>query len=264
MDDVFFEIDDSRETVSRPRVRSLGETDRPLSRAASAPMSRPSPNLSTPHRKGEMAGGKATPRGSHSPVPPVRSHSLNQQEAILYRNRAFNRMTSLPVESSQGNFSHSSYRENRRRTPPPMRAARVYRYGDTSPRDTSQPPSPVLSSTSASASWSSYSTPPSSPSSSTQFVSAESSLSHSPQLGGPSLGEETIKSILNEVEAKLSYDRTEHNSSRTHFDLNNFKIPDLQSERWMQWESITQQTSSQKDALEQETLVWETRIFFSE
>ena len=161
------------------------------------------------------------------------------------------RMQSFPNEPLGGTF-HGSYRENRRRTPPPMRAARVYRYGDTSPREMSEPPSPALSSTS----WSNYSTPPSSPSGSTQYVSAESSLSHSP-MDGSYFGDETptkarLTCVLNEVGVEVPCGDYNDNDPSTEF--NHFKTEDVQLERWTQWESIAQQGKTRKE-MEQETLV---------
>lgn len=69
---------------------------------------------------------------------------------------------------------------------------------------------------------------------------------------GPTITEWT--SFQTEVDVELSREDDEY-TQRKPFDSRTFNLSDWQLENWFQWESLTQQNSSQKDFLEQETLV---------
>lgn len=61
-------------------------------------------------------------------------------------------------------------------------------------------------------------------------------------------------SFQTEVDVELAREDDEYTRRQT-FDSRTFNLSDWQLENWFQWESLTQQNSSQKDFLEQETLV---------
>jgi len=69
---------------------------------------------------------------------------------------------------------------------------------------------------------------------------------------GPTITEWT--SFQTEVDVELAREDDEY-TQRKPFDSRTFNLSDWQLENWFQWESLTQQNSSQKDFLEQETLV---------
>lgn len=69
---------------------------------------------------------------------------------------------------------------------------------------------------------------------------------------GPTITEWT--SFQTEVDVELARENDEY-TQRQPFDSRTFNLSDWQLENWFQWESLTQQNSSQKDFLEQETLV---------
>lgn len=69
---------------------------------------------------------------------------------------------------------------------------------------------------------------------------------------GPTITEWT--SFQTEVDVELAREDDEYTQTKT-FDSRTFNLSDWQLENWFQWESLTQQNSSQKDFLEQETLV---------
>ena len=61
-------------------------------------------------------------------------------------------------------------------------------------------------------------------------------------------------SLQTVVDVELAREDDEYTRRQT-FDSRTFNLSDWQLENWFQWESLTQQNSSQKDFLEQETLV---------
>ena len=252
-DDPFaFEGADKTETSIRGRVQSAGAAERSAGRFLHAPGSRP---LGDTNWRARQPPPHAITRSSsdktnYGSVFPIRSYSFNQEDSRHYRDHTFGRQLSSPADD---NFSpvtyNSNYRLNKRKTPPLARS--LCRYEGSA---VEQPPSPALSSVS----YSSYSTPPSSPSGSTAFASAESSSS-SPITGrayvmdeGPTIAEWT--SFQTEVDVELSREDEEYTRGQP-FDSRTFNLSDWQLENWFQWESLTQQNSSQKDFLEQETLV---------
>lgn len=159
------------------------------------------------------------------------------------------RQRSSPADSSLStSFTNEPFRDHRRRTPPTYRPRRYQIHGE------SNPPSPSTSSTCHSISLSNYSTPPSSPLS-TPFVSAESS-SPSPD---PGLSYYEVHSpvselatMLTEVEADISFQPKNPVSLE---DLQNYNFSEWQLEQWLKWETLARSNSSQRDVLEQETLV---------
>lgn len=254
-DDPFaLEEADKTETPLRGRVQSAGAAERLAGRFSNASSSRPlgDTNWRTRHHPPQIARSSSE-KNSYSPVFPIRSYSFNQEDSRYYRDHAFSRQLSSPDDSLSPATYNSNYRQNKRKTPPLTRSTCRY---EGSAFD--HPPSPSLSSRSPSVSYSNYSTPPSSPSGSTAFVSAESNSS-SPITGrayvmddGPTIAEWT--SYQTEVEVELARDDDDY-TRRQPFDSRTFTLSDWQLENWFQWESLTQQNSSQKDFLEQETLV---------
>lgn len=256
-DDPFaFEGADKTETSIRGRVQSAGAAERSAGRFLHAPGTRPSgdTNLRTrqppPHSITRSSSDK-TNYGTVFPLP--RSYSLNQEDSRHYRDRTFGRQLSSPADDNLSPVTYNNYRLNKRKTPPLTRSTCRY---DGSAFE--EPPSPALSSRSPSVSYSNYSTPPSSPSGSTAFASAESNSS-SPITGRAYVMDEgsTITewaSFQTEVDVELAREDDEYTRRQT-FDSRTFNLSDWQLENWFQWESLTQQNSSQKDFLEQETLV---------
>ena len=241
---------DKTETPLRGRVQSAGAVERSAGRYSNA--SRAGDTSWRTRQHPPQITRSSSDKASYSPVFPIRSYSLNQEDARYYRDHIFGRQLSSPDDNVSPLTYNSNYRQNKRKTPPLARSTCRY---DGSALD--QPPSPALSSRSPSVSYSNYSTPPSSPSGSTAFVSAESSSS-SPITGrayvldeGPTIAEWT--SYQTEVEVELA--REDDDYTQQPFDSRTFTLSDWQLENWFQWESLTQQNSSQKDFLEQETLV---------
>lgn len=70
---------------------------------------------------------------------------------------------------------------------------------------------------------------------------------------GPTITEWT--SFQTEVDVELAREDDDEYTQRKPFDSRTLNLSDWQLENWFQWESLTQQNSSQKDFLEQETLV---------
>lgn len=253
-DDPFaFEGADKPETSLRGRVQSAGAVER--GRFLHAPGSRPlgDTNWRTRQHPPHSITRSSSDKTNYSPAFPIRSYSFNQEDSRHYRDHTFGRQLSSPDDNLSPVTYNSNYRLNKRKTPPLARS--LCRYDGSA---LEQPPSPALSSRSPSVSYSNYSTPPSSPSGSTAFVSAESSSS-SPITGrayvmdeGPTITEWT--SFQTEVDVELARENDEY-TQRQPFDSRTFNLSDWQLENWFQWESLTQQNSSQKDFLEQETLV---------
>ena len=249
LEDDLFALDgsDKTETPLRGRVQSAGAVERHSGRG-----SRPLGDTNWRARQHTSITRSSSDKTHYSPVFPIRSYSLNQEDARYYRDHMFGRQLSSPDDNSSSVTYNSNYRQNKRKTTPLSRS--TCRYDGSALGD--QPPSPALSSRSPSVSCSNYSTPPSSPSGSTAFVSAESSSS-SPITGRayvtddvPTITEWT--SFQTEVDVELTREGDEF---RQPFDSRTFTLSDWQLENWFQWESLTQQNSSQKDFLEQETLV---------
>lgn len=256
-DDPFiYEASGKAETPVRGRVMSAGAAERPVTRFSNASGSRsfneanwrarqnPSPRTVT---------RSSSDKSNHNSAFPNRSYSLNQDDARYYREHMFGRQMSSPDDHASTTSYNSNYRQNKRKTPPMTRP--TCRYEGSA---FEQPPSPALSSGSASVSYSNFSTPPSSPSS-TAFVSAESTSSSPIPVrayvadDGHLITEWT--SLQTEIEVELARDRNEEYNRNQPFDSRTFSLSDWQLENWFQWESLTQQNSSQKDFLEQETLV---------
>ena len=224
-EDVFF--DDTRDEV---KGLSYGNVDRNLTRAVSAPHSYK--EFGMMQRSVSQSSGK-----------PTRGLGQSDSSPRLMRQR------SSPADSpSPINALYEPFRDHRRRTPPTYRPRR-YQI-----QEEMNPPSPGTSSTSHSISLSNYSTPPSSPIS-TPFVSAESS-SPSPDPGlsyyeGHSPVSE-LATMLTEVEADITFQPKNPVSLE---DLKNYNFSEWQLEQWLKWESLARSSSSQRDVLEQETLV---------
>jgi len=253
-DDLFaLEGGDKAETPLRGRVLSAGAVDRPHGSHALGTRVSDINWRARHHPAAHQITRSSSDKTHYSPGFPIRSYSLNHEEARHYRDHVFPRQVSTPDDNLSSTSYNYNYRQNKRKTPPMTRS--VCRYDGSE-----EPPSPSLSSTSPSVSYSNYSTPPSSPSGSGVYVSADSNSS-SPLPGRayvaddpPSFAEWTFQT---EVEVELTreddaYSREEPFESPT-FTLSDWQ--DWQLENWFQWESLTQQSSSQKDFLEQETLV---------
>ena len=257
-DDLFIvEGTGKTETPIRGRVQSAGAAERPVARFSNASGSRHLGDTNwraRQHPSPHSITRTTSDKSNYSSAFPIRSYSLSQEDARYYREHMFGRQLSTPDDYSSTMSYNSSYRQNKRKTPPLARS--TCRYEGSA---FEQPPSPALSTGSTSVSYSNYSTPPSSPSGSTAFVSAESSSS-SPIPGrayvaddGPFITEWT--SFQTEIEVALTRDDNEEYTRKQPFDSRTFNLSDWQLENWFQWESLTQQNSSQKDFLEQETLV---------
>ncbi|XP_073252348.1 rho GTPase-activating protein 6-like isoform X3 [Porites lutea] len=247
MEDELFNLGETEklELPMRGRVQSAGVIER--SRGVNTPLSRSHGDTSLRPRH-YIATRTSSDKTHYNPGFPVRSHSLNQEEARHYRDNVFWRQMSTPDDSLSPPSYNYNYRQNKRRTPPITRA--ICRYDGSD-----EPPSPSLSSTSPSVSYSNYSTPPSSPSGSGAYVSADSNSS-SPLPGRayieddrPALSEWTFHT---EIDVELTHEGDMYPRRRS---PSPFTFSDWQLENWFQWESLTQQNSSQKDFLEQETLV---------
>ena len=239
----------------RGRVRSAGAAERPLARAGSAPGSHPLADSNWRSRQHSMPHSVArsgSDKGTYSPMISTRSQSLNQDEGRHLRDQYFNRQLSSPDESLSPTYNYN-YRLSKRKTPPLARS--TCRYDGSASSE--PPPSPALSSRSPSVTWSNYSTPPSSPSGSTAFASADS-CSSSPINGRAFIADESstiaeLTSLLTEVDVELTHEGEDY--PRRVIDPEKFSVADWQLENWLQWETLTRQNSSQKDFLEQETLV---------
>jgi len=256
-DDPFaFEGADKTETSIRGRVQSAGAAERSARRLLHAHGSRPldDTNWRTRQPPPHSITRSSSDKTNYGSVFPIRSYSFNQEDSRHYREHTFGRQLSSPADDNLSPVTYNSnYKLTKRKTPPLARS--LCRYDGSA---LEQPPSPALSSRSPSVSYSNYSTPPSSPSGSTAFASAESSSS-SPITGrtyvmdeGPTITEWT--SFQTEVDVELAREDDEYTRRQT-FDSRTFNLSDWQRENWFQWESLTQQNSSQKDFLEQETLV---------
>lgn len=249
-DDELFALDgeDKNQTRLRGRVQSAGAAER--LRGSNAFGTRDTNWRARHHPAAHHITRSSSDKTHYSPGFPIRSYSLNQEEARYYRDHVLTRQVSSPDDHlSPANYNHNC-RQNRRKTPPLTRAVCRYEGSD-------EPPSPALSSRSPSVSYSNYSTPPSSPSGSGAYVSADSNSS-SPLPGRayiadepPTLAEWTFQT---EIDVELTRAGDAYPRERQ-FDPPTFTLSDWQLENWFQWESLTQQNSSQKDFLEQETLV---------
>ncbi|KAM7450627.1 Rho GTPase-activating protein 6 [Porites harrisoni] len=247
MEDELFNLGETEklELPMRGRVQSAGAIER--SRGVNTPLSRSHGDTSLRPRH-YLPKRSSSDKTHYNPGFPVRSHSLNQEEARHYRDNVFWRQMSTPDDNLSPPSYNYNYRQNKRRTPPITRT--ICRYDGSD-----EPPSPSLSSTSPSVSYSNYSTPPSSPSGSGAYVSADSNSS-SPLPGRayieddrPALSEWTFHT---EIDVELTHEGDMYPRRRS---PSPFTFSDWQLENWFQWESLTQQNSSQKDFLEQETLV---------
>ena len=224
-EDIFFE-----NSSDGPKGRSYDDGDRNLMRAASAP-----------HSYNEFSMMQRSM--SHSPDRSTQEAGHGDSSPRLLRQR------SSPAEGpAVMGYAHDPFRDHRRRTPPTYRPRRFLNPGENNP------PSPGTSSTSHSISLSNYSTPPSSPSS-TPFVSAESGSS-SPDPGlsyyeGHSPVSE-LATMLTEVESEMAFQPRNPVSIE---DLQSYNFSEWQLEQWLKWESLARRNSSQRDVLEQETLV---------
>lgn len=242
-EDELFSLDgeDRNDTPLRGRVLSAGAVER--SRGLNAFGARDT-NVRARHHPGTHHITRSGSDKTHySSGFPIRSYSLNQEEARHYRDHVFGRQISTPDDSlSLGSYNHN-LRQNKGKTPPVTRT--VCRYDGSD-----EPPSPALSSRSPSVSYSNYSTPPSSPSGSGAYVSADSNSS-SPLPGRAYLADDpaTLAEWTFQTEIDVELTREQQ------LDPSAFSLSDWQLENWFQWESLTQQNSSQKDFLEQETLV---------
>lgn len=254
-DDPFaFDGADKTDTSIRGRVQSAGAAESSAGRFLHTPGSRPLGDTNWRTRQALPITRSSSDKTSYGSSFPIRSYSFNQEDSRHYRDHSIGRQLSSPADNNLSPITHNSnYRLNKRKTPPLLRS--MCRYDGSA---IEQPPSPALSSRSPSVSYSNYSTPPSSPSGSTAFASAESSSS-SPITGrayvmdeGPTITEWT--SFQTEVDVELAREDDEYTQTKT-FDSRTFNLSDWQLENWFQWESLTQQNSSQKDFLEQETLV---------
>lgn len=247
MEDDLFALEgaDKTETPLRGRVQSAGAVDR--SRGSNAPGA----NWRARHHPALHQITRSSSDKTHnSPGFPIRSYSLNHEEARPYRDHVLARQMSSPDD----NLSPASYnyncRQNKRKTPPMTRT--VCRYDGSE-----EPPSPALSSRSPSLSYSNYSTPPSSPSGSGAYVSADSNSS-SPLPGRAYIADDPRTFTEWTFQTEVDIELTREDNAYPHgqrFDAPTFTLSDWQLENWFQWESLTQQNSSQKDFLEQETLV---------
>ena len=235
---------------------SAGAAERPVTRFPNASGSRSlnDSNWRTrQHPSPRTVTRSSSDRSNHSAAFPNRSYSFNQDDARYHREHMFGRQMSSSDDYASTMSYNSNFRQNKRKTPPLVRP--TCRYEGSA---FEQPPSPALSSGSTSVSYSNYSTPPSSPSS-TAFVSAESTSSSPIPVrayvadDGHLITEWTT--LLTEIEVELSRDRNKEFTHNQPFDSRTFSLSDWQLENWFQWESKTQQNSSQKDFLEQETLV---------
>lgn len=233
--------ENTNETPLRGRVLSAGAVER--SRGLNAFGARDT-NVRARHHPGTHHITRSGSDKTHySSGFPIRSYSLNQEEARHYRDHVFGRQISTPDDSlSLGSYNHN-LRQIKGKTPPVTRT--VCRYDGSD-----EPPSPALSSRSPSVSYSNYSTPPSSPSGSGAYVSADSNSS-SPLPGRAYLADDpaTLAEWTFQTEIDVELTREQQ------LDPSAFSLSDWQLENWFQWESLTQQNSSQKDFLEQETLV---------
>ena len=246
-DDLFTSEGEDKYTSQRARVQSAGAVDR--ARGLDTPYARDT------NWRGRSAGGHHTTRRTSDRTNythgfPTRSYSLNQEEARHCRDHLFSRQISSPDDHLSPGSYHYNFKQNKRKTPPLTPA--VCRY-----EGSEEPPSPALSSRSPSVSYSNYSTPPSSPSGSGAYVSADSNSS-SPLQGrayiedDPSaLAEWTFQT---EIDVELTR-KSDVYPRENQFTRPPFTLSDWQRENWFQWESLTQRNSSQKDFLEQETLV---------
>lgn len=246
-DDLFTSEGDDKYTSQRARVQSAGAVDR--GRGLDTPYARET------NWRGRPAGGhlmtrRTSDRTNYTHGFPTRSYSLNQEEARHCRDHLFSRQISSPDDHLSPGSYHYNFKQNKRKTPPLTPA--VCRY-----EGSEEPPSPAPSSRSPSVSYSNYSTPPSSPSGSGAYVSADSNSS-SPLQGrayiedDPSaLAEWTFQT---EIDVELTR-KSDVYPRENQFTRPPFTLSDWQRENWFQWESLTQRNSSQKDFLEQETLV---------
>ncbi|KAK2552587.1 Rho GTPase-activating protein 6 [Acropora cervicornis] len=246
-DDLFTSEGEDKYTSQRARVQSAGAVDR--ARGQDTPYARDT------NWRGRPVGGHHTTRRTSDRTNythgfPTRSYSLNQEEARHCRDHLFSRQISSPDDHLSPGSYHYNFKQNKRKTPPLTPA--VCRY-----EGSEEPPSPALSSRSPSVSYSNYSTPPSSPSGSGAYVSADSNSS-SPLQGrayiedDPSaLAEWTFQT---EIDVELTR-KSDVYPRENQFTRPPFTLSDWQRENWFQWESLTQRNSSQKDFLEQETLV---------
>ena len=251
-DDLFTLEGEKSETPVRGRVQSAGAADR--SRGLNAPGSRQHGDTSwrsRHHPASHQITRSSSDKSHYNPGFPVRSYSLNHEEARHYRDNVFSRQMSTPDDNLSPASYNYNHKQNKRKTPPITRA--VCRYDGFE-----KPPSPSLSSTSPSISYSNYSTPPSSPSGSGAYVSADSNSS-SPLPGrayiaddSPTFSEWTFQT---EIDVELTREGEAQPRSQSFDSPPTFSLSDWQLENWFQWESVTQQNSSQKDFLEQETLV---------
>lgn len=251
-DDLFTLEGDKSETPIRGRVQSASAADR--SRGLNAPGSRQHGDTSwrsRHHPASHQITRSSSDKSHYNPGFPVRSYSLNHEEARHYRDNVFSRQMSTPDDNLSPASYNYNHKQNKRKTPPTTRA--VCRYDGFE-----KPPSPSLSSTSPSISYSNYSTPPSSPSGSGAYVSADSNSS-SPLPGrayiaddSPTFSEWTFQT---EIDVELTREGEAQPRSQSFDSPPTFSLSDWQLENWFQWESLTQQNSSQKDFLEQETLV---------
>lgn len=257
-DDPFaFDRADKTDTSIRGRVQSAGAAESPAGRFLHTPGSRPHGDTNWRMRHPPPITRSSSDKTNYGSSFPIRSYSFNQEDSRHYRDHSIGRQLSSPADNNLSPITHNSnYRLNKRKTPPLTRS--TCRYDGSA---IEQPPSPALSSRSPSVSYSNYSTPPSSPSGSTAFASAESSSS-SPITGrayvmdeGPSITEWTSFQTEVDVELAREDDDDDEYTQRKPFDSRTFNLSDWQLENWFQWESLTQQNSSQKDFLEQETLV---------
>ncbi|XP_068701575.1 rho GTPase-activating protein 6-like isoform X2 [Montipora foliosa] len=246
-DDLFTsETEDKNQTSMRGRFLSASAVDRP--RGPNGPYARDA-NWRGRHPGGHHMTRSSSDRTHFGVGFPIRSYSLNQEEARHYRDHLLNRQISSPDDSlSPG--THNYFRQNKRKMSPMTPA--VCRYDGSE-----EPPSPALSSRSHSVSYSSYSTPPSSPSGSGAYVSADSNSS-SPLPGRAYVEDDTPAitewTFQTEIDVELTREGDMYSRDQQ-YNQPTFTLSDWQLENWFQWESLTQQNSSQKDFLEQETLV---------
>lgn len=242
-DDLFTSEREDKYTSQRARIQSASAADR--ARGLNTPYARDT------NWRGRHAGGHPMARRSSDRTNYTRSSSLNQEEVRHYRDHLLRRQISSPDDHLSPGSYHYNFKQNKRKTPSLTPAVCKYEGSE-------EPPSPALSSRSPSVSYSSYSTPPSSPSGSGAYVSADSNSS-SP-LPGRAYIEDDPNALLaewtfqTEIDVELTRKGDEYPRGEQ-FTRPTFTLSDWQLKNWFQWESLTQQNSSQKDFLEQETLV---------
>ena len=115
MEDELFNLGETEklELPMRGRVQSAGAIER--SRGVNTPLSRSHGDTSLRPRH-YLATRSSSDKTHYNPGFPVRSHSLNQEEARHYRDNVFWRQMSTPDDNLSPPSYNYNYRQNKRRT----------------------------------------------------------------------------------------------------------------------------------------------------